>query len=94
MSDPFAGAIKNGAKEIKTRKKSKTNKKQNYFINIPERGEAISYALNNIAQKGDTVVICGKGHETSMAYNSKEYKWSDNEAIKFALEGKLLEISR
>ena len=50
------------------------------FVCIPERGEAIVYALS-IAQKGDTVVFCGKGHEISMAYKGFEHVWSDQEVI-------------
>lgn len=64
------------------------------YLKIPERGEAIFYALNNVIQKGDTVVICGKGHEKSMAYNHTEYPWSDYEAAEMALKGKVKKISR
>ena len=56
------------------------------YVKIRERGEAISYAINKIAQKGDTVVICGKGHEKSMAYGHTEYPWSDYEAVKAAFK--------
>lgn len=50
------------------------------FVCIPERGEAIAYALS-IAKKGDTVVFLGKGHEESMAYNGFEHPWSDQKTI-------------
>ena len=68
------------------------NKKK--LIPISERGEAISRAINKIAQNGDTVVICGKGHEKSMAYDGVEYPWSDFEAVKIALKGSTKEIKR
>ncbi len=61
---------------------------------IPERGEAIYYAINKLAKKGDVVVICGKGHERSMGYNGIEYPWSDEEAVKDALKGKVKKINR
>jgi UDP-N-acetylmuramoyl-L-alanyl-D-glutamate--2,6-diaminopimelate ligase len=67
---------------------------QHYFFKIPERGEAISFAIQKIAKEGDTVVICGKGHEKSMAYNGIEYPWSDQEAVKTALKGKVSTIRR
>jgi UDP-N-acetylmuramoyl-L-alanyl-D-glutamate--2,6-diaminopimelate ligase len=51
------------------------------FVCIPERGEAIVYALS-IAKKGDTVAFLGKGHEVSMAYKGFEHPWSDQEIIK------------
>lgn len=55
------------------------------IVCIPERGEAIAYALNK-ALKGDTVAFFGKGHETSMAYEGFEHGWSDQKAIKNYLE--------
>lgn len=64
------------------------------FIKIPERGEAIYFAIQKLAEKGDTVVICGKGHEKSMAYAKIEYPWSDQEAVKLALAGKVKTIKR
>lgn len=64
------------------------------YVKIPERGEAIFYAINKVAQKGDTVVICGKGHEKSMAYDHTEYPWSDREAVKLALAGKVKVLKR
>lgn len=47
---------------------------------IPERGEAIAYALS-VAKKGDVVGFFGKGHEKSMSYKGFEHPWSDKEAI-------------
>ena len=51
------------------------------FVCIPERGEAISYAIS-IAKKGDTIAFLGKGHETSMAFKGFEHPWSDQNVIK------------
>jgi UDP-N-acetylmuramoyl-L-alanyl-D-glutamate--2,6-diaminopimelate ligase len=59
---------------------------------IPERGEAIFTAINKLAQEKDLVVICGKGHERSMCYGNIEYPWSDQEAVKLALQGKVKKI--
>ena len=67
---------------------------KNVYYRVPERGEAISYAIQKIARKGDTVVICGKGHEKSMAYNGVEYPWSDQEAVRNALRGGVKLLSR
>lgn len=50
------------------------------YIEMPERGEAIVYALS-IAKKGDVVGFFGKGHEKSMSYKGFEHPWSDKEAI-------------
>lgn len=61
---------------------------------IPERGEAIYYAINKFAKSGDIVAICGKGHEKSMGYDGVEYPWSDEEAVNEALLGKVKVINR
>lgn len=74
------GALRAGAKEGKS-----------LFL-IPDRGEAIAFAIQRLARKGDIVVICGKGHEKSMAYGDKEYPWSDQEAVKIALAGRLKKL--
>lgn len=58
------------------------------YLVIPDRFEAIYYAINKIAEKNDTVVICGKGHEKSMCYDDIEHPWSDSETIKIALSTK------
>jgi UDP-N-acetylmuramoyl-L-alanyl-D-glutamate--2,6-diaminopimelate ligase len=95
-------AIANGAHqtiaiEVKYKpngKLKKVKKGRHIFIRIPERGEAITYAINSVAKKGDTVVVCGKGHEKSMAYNGVEYPWSDHQAVKVALKGGTKTIER
>lgn len=44
--------------------------------NIEIRRNAIEKALE-IAEKGDTVIILGKGHEKSLCFGNVEYPWSD-----------------
>ena len=51
---------------------------------VPDRGEAIRFALKK-AHQDDLVIICGKGHEQSMCFGSKEYPWDDRVAVKAAL---------
>ncbi len=58
------------------------------FLRQPDRKKAIGLAIN-LAQKGDIVVICGKGHERSMCYGSQEIPWSDFEVAKKALKSYL-----
>ncbi len=69
------------------------NRRSKVYIKL-ERGEAITFAIQELARKGDIVVICGKGCEKSMAYNGVEYSWSDHEATKLALKGKIKQIRR
>ena len=56
------------------------NKSKNIHL-IPDRREAINFAINKIAKRGDIVAICGKGHEKSMNFNGVEHPWSDKEAV-------------
>lgn len=56
------------------------------FLRIRDRGQAIYEACQR-AQPGDIVMICGKGHEKSMAFGMIEYPWDDREALQAALNG-------
>lgn len=58
---------------------------KNLFV-INDRSKAISFAINNLAKKGDTVGIFGKGHEKSINIDGKkEIPWSDEKAVLDAL---------
>jgi len=54
------------------------------FYTIPDRGAAIRKAVE-LADKGDLVIICGKGHEQSMCFGETEFLWDDRTALKSAL---------
>lgn len=56
------------------------------FWRVPDRGEAIHLAAN-LAQPGDIVLACGKGHEQSMCFGATEYPWDDRDAMRAALRG-------
>lgn len=56
------------------------------FIRVPDRGMAI-YQACQMAQAGDVVMACGKGHEQSMCFGTIEYAWDDREAMRAALRG-------
>ena len=45
---------------------------------IPDRGEAIHYAVN-MAQKGDILILAGKGHENFMKIRGKKLPFSEKE---------------
>jgi len=59
------------------------------FWKIADRAEAINTAIGSLAQKGDIVVLFGKGHEKSMNISGVEYPWSDEEAARNALKVRL-----
>lgn len=54
------------------------------FWRVPDRGNAIRYALS-LARPGDLVIVCGKGHEQSMCFGTQEYAWDDRIAMRSAL---------
>jgi UDP-N-acetylmuramoyl-L-alanyl-D-glutamate--2,6-diaminopimelate ligase len=56
---------------------------QSYF-RVSDRAEAIQFAVD-LAQSGDLVIACGKGHEQSMCYGTEETPWSEHEALRAAL---------
>jgi len=66
------------------------------FKVVCKRQEAIDYAIGKLAKEGDIVVVCGKGHEKSMCYGEKEFPWSDQEAVRKALQevSKVSQVSK
>ncbi|MGD0879221.1 MAG: UDP-N-acetylmuramoyl-L-alanyl-D-glutamate--2,6-diaminopimelate ligase [Anaerolineales bacterium] len=58
------------------------------FWRVPDRGEAIRLGVH-LAQPGDVVVACGKGHEQSMCFGTIEYPWDDRVALRSALSDSL-----
>ncbi|HRE47866.1 MAG TPA: UDP-N-acetylmuramoyl-L-alanyl-D-glutamate--2,6-diaminopimelate ligase [Aggregatilineales bacterium] len=69
-----AGALSKGGKEGHT------------FYRVPDRGAALAFACA-LANPGDVVIACGKGHEQSMCFGTVEYAWDDREALRAALRG-------
>lgn len=50
------------------------------YVVIPDREEAVAYALEH-AEKGDMIILLGKGHEEYQEINGIKYHYSDREAI-------------
>jgi UDP-N-acetylmuramoyl-L-alanyl-D-glutamate--2,6-diaminopimelate ligase len=42
-----------------------------------------------MAQGGDAVIVCGKGHEQSMCFGTVEVPWDDRTALRAALAERL-----
>jgi UDP-N-acetylmuramoyl-L-alanyl-D-glutamate--2,6-diaminopimelate ligase len=55
----------------------------NLFLE-PDRGQAIRRGLK-MAEEGDLVIACGKGHEQSMCFGTTEFPWDDRLAMRAAL---------
>jgi len=58
--------------------------KFNYF-DIANRQDAFNLAVK-IAKPGDTIIACGKGHETSILHGKTDYPWSEAEAFRLAFK--------
>lgn len=50
------------------------------FVKIPDRAEAIHYAVN-MAQKGDILILAGKGHENYMKIRGEKVPFSEREEV-------------
>lgn len=59
------------------------------FTVIRDRGEAIGYALQK-GQKGDIIIVMGKGHEAFQIMGDKKYHFDDKEEILKARERNVL----
>lgn len=84
------GCLKKNASEAKKSDKrfvdrigNETGKK--YFWRIPDRQEAINFAIRKLASPGDLVMLLGKGHEQSMCWGKTEYPWDEKLAVRKAL---------
>lgn len=58
------------------------------YFRVPDRGEAIRLGVK-LAQAGDIVISCGKGHEQSMCFGETEFAWDDRTAMRAALAERL-----
>ncbi len=56
------------------------------YFRVPDRREAIKFAVQKLAKKDDIIVICGKGHEKSMCFGKTEIPWSDQKEVRLALK--------
>jgi UDP-N-acetylmuramoyl-L-alanyl-D-glutamate--2,6-diaminopimelate ligase len=68
------------------------DEKNKYIVSIPDRKEAISFAVS-IAKKGDTILMTGKGHEKSINYGKGEEPWDENKIALDAIRNKQLNIA-
>jgi len=82
--DPRTESLDGILEEMATGARSRGGREGETFWRIPDRGEAIKFALT-LARPGDIVLACGKGHEQSMCFGVTEYLWDDRTAMRAAL---------
>ncbi len=82
--DPRTEALEDILDEMASAAEGKGAVEGKDFYRVSDRGEAIFKALQ-MAQPGDVVIACGKGHEQSMCFGEIEYPWDDRIAMRAAL---------
>ncbi|NOH03602.1 MAG: UDP-N-acetylmuramoyl-L-alanyl-D-glutamate--2,6-diaminopimelate ligase [Chloroflexi bacterium] len=82
--DPRTESLDGILEEMAAGARSKGGREGETFWRVPDRGEAIKFALR-LARPGDIVISCGKGHEQSMCFGKTEYLWDDRTAMRAAL---------
>jgi UDP-N-acetylmuramoyl-L-alanyl-D-glutamate--2,6-diaminopimelate ligase len=82
--DPRTESLDGILDEMAAGARSKGGVEGETFWRVPDRGEAIRFALR-LAREGDIVLSCGKGHEQSMCFGKTEYLWDDRTAMRAAL---------
>lgn len=55
------------------------------YFRVPDRTEAIAFAIQKLARPGDIVVSTGKAHERSMCFGTTETPWDEFAAVRAAL---------
>ncbi|MCA9392149.1 UDP-N-acetylmuramoyl-L-alanyl-D-glutamate--2,6-diaminopimelate ligase [candidate division WWE3 bacterium] len=84
--DPRNESVRDISEQIATGALKLGKVKDEDLFLISDRKEAINFAVNNLAQPNDIVVVAGKGHEKSMNYGQGEEPWDDVEVVKEVLE--------
>ena len=82
--DPRTESLDGILEEMAAGARSKGGREGETFWRVPDRGEAIKFALK-LARPGDIVLSCGKGHEQSMCFGAQEHLWDDRTAMRAAL---------
>jgi UDP-N-acetylmuramoyl-L-alanyl-D-glutamate--2,6-diaminopimelate ligase len=82
--DPRTESLEEILEEMAEGARSKGGREAETFWRVPDRGEAIRFALR-LARPADIVLSCGKGHEQSMCFGKTEYLWDDRTAMRAAL---------
>ncbi|HMB22622.1 MAG TPA: hypothetical protein VKP08_07340, partial [Anaerolineales bacterium] len=82
--DPRTESLEDILAEMAAGAKFKGRREGETFWRVPDRGEAIRFALS-LAREGDIVLACGKGHEQSMCFGRREHLWDDRIAMRAAL---------
>ena len=87
--DPRTESLLGILSEMMTEAKKHGAIPEQTLYSIPDRGRALLQACQ-LAEAGDVVLACGKGHEQSMCFGTIEHSWDDGVALRSALRGEPL----
>ncbi|MDP8313745.1 MAG: UDP-N-acetylmuramoyl-L-alanyl-D-glutamate--2,6-diaminopimelate ligase [Candidatus Celaenobacter antarcticus] len=90
--DPRTESVEAIIEEVATGCAQEGRKEGIDFFMVPDREEAIEKAIIS-AQDGDTVITCGKAHETTMCYGTHELPWSEYLVVLNALKKRELMLT-
>lgn len=82
--DPRSESLEGILEEMAAGARARGGREGQTFFRVPDRGEAIRLGVR-LAEPGDIVLACGKGHEQSMCFGETEYPWDDRIAMRAAL---------
>jgi UDP-N-acetylmuramoyl-L-alanyl-D-glutamate--2,6-diaminopimelate ligase len=82
--DPRTESLDQILEEMAQGMKMKGRREGEAFFGVRDRGEAMRLGVK-LAQPGDILIACGKGHEQSMCFGEVEYPWDDRVAMRAAL---------
>lgn len=82
--DPRSESLEGILEEMAAGARSRGRVEGKTFFRVPDRGDAIRLGVR-MAEAGDVVMACGKGHEQSMCFGAVEYPWDDRTAMRAAL---------
>jgi len=82
--DPRTESLAGILEEMKNGAVSRGGVEGQTFWRVPDRREALRLAVR-LAQPGDLLIACGKGHEQSLCFGETEYAWDDRVALRAAL---------
>ena len=63
------------------------------YVEIPDRKEAIAYAIHH-GEPGDIIVLAGKGHEDYQEINGVKHHFSDSEVVREAFNERRVQMLR
>jgi UDP-N-acetylmuramoyl-L-alanyl-D-glutamate--2,6-diaminopimelate ligase len=86
--DPRTESLDGILAEMADGARSKGGQEGRTFFRIADRGKAIRAGVR-MAQPGDILMACGKGHEQSMCFGTIEFPWDDRVAMQASLSESL-----